>query len=144
MALARCKELTAMVYKVVSQVRIFLTEKTLDSTLSCSSSLMSMADSESEYSDFFDYDDDDNTNSSSSSESAVPKVCMLTWSEFRHRCCVLKLILCFYVDPTTSRLVFLSTPLFLGSTTPDYPCKHDHLPPKLNDNNLPHTIEASD
>ena len=63
---------------------------------SCSSSLMSIPDSESEYSDFFDDDDDDNTNSSSSSESAVPKVCMLTWSEFRYRCRVLKLILCFF------------------------------------------------
>ena len=49
---------------------------------SCSSSLMSMADSESEYSDFFDYDDDDNTNSSSSSEETVPKVCILILFEF--------------------------------------------------------------
>ena len=62
---------------------------------SCSSSLMSIEDSESEYSDFFDYDDD-NTNSSSSSESTVPKVCMLVWSEFRYICRVLNLFICFF------------------------------------------------
>jgi hypothetical protein len=77
---------------------------------SCSSSLISIADSESENSDYIDDDDensdyiddddDDDTNSSesssSSSEGKVSKVCMLIWSEFRYICRVLNLIFCFF------------------------------------------------
>jgi len=66
---------------------------------SCSSSLISIADSESENSDYIDYDDDYTTSSessSSSSEETVSKVCMLIWSEFRYICRVLNLIFCFF------------------------------------------------
>ena len=67
---------------------------------SCSSSLISIADSESENSDYIDYDDDDTNSSessSSSSEETVSKVCMLIWSEIRYICLVLSLIFCFFV-----------------------------------------------